>query len=120
MISDQRFIEHFLQLASELWPGSPAAAGADGDDDEGHADSDDGEVLEEDLEKQIAKELASIKRPRKEQMFGMLHPPHDNDPRNPIQMTANHVANCQTNTPCGTQSFDILRLRPHGGAPDLW
>lgn len=41
-----------------------------------HADSDDdgGGEAEVDLEKQIAKELASIKRPRKEQRFGMLHP----------------------------------------------
>jgi len=48
------------------------------DDDASHAGSDDGEV-EEDLEKQIAKELASIKRPRREQRFGMLHP---HDPEN--------------------------------------
>ena len=80
MMSDQTLILivflflHFLQLASELWPVSAAAA-VEGDDDESHADSDVGEV-EEDLEKQIAKELASIKRPRKEQMFGMLHPQH--------------------------------------------
>ena len=66
----------FLQLASEIWSGS-AAVGAD--DDESHAASDGGEV-EEDLEKQIAKELASIKRPRKEQMFGMLHPHCLHDP----------------------------------------
>jgi hypothetical protein len=58
-----------LQLASELWPGS---ATVEADDGESHADADGGEV-EEDLEKQIAKELASIKRPRKEQRFGMLH-----------------------------------------------
>ena len=55
----------FLQLASELWPGSAAV--------EADADSDDGE-LEEDLEKQVAKELASIKRPRQERKFGMSHP----------------------------------------------
>ncbi|KAI0272169.1 hypothetical protein BGY98DRAFT_1002353 [Russula aff. rugulosa BPL654] len=66
----------FESLASELWPESTAAA-VEADDDESHAGSDVGEV-EEDLEKQIAKELASIKRPRKEQRF----------------------ANCQTNTPC--------------------
>jgi tRNA acetyltransferase TAN1 len=46
-------------------------------DEKGHNDPDDGEV-EEDLEKQIAKELAVISRPRREQRF----------------------ANCQTNTPC--------------------
>ncbi|KAH9994762.1 hypothetical protein BJV77DRAFT_1098134 [Russula vinacea] len=65
----------FEGLASELWPGGSAAVEAD--DEEGHNDPDDGEV-EEDLEKQIAKELAVIKRPRREQRF----------------------ANCQTNTPC--------------------
>ena len=69
------FFLRFLQLASELWPGSAAVEASD---DESHADADDGEV-EEDLEKQVARELASIKRPRKEQKFGMLHPhcPHD-------------------------------------------
>jgi hypothetical protein len=78
MISDQTLIKVvffsifiFRQLASELWPGSTAVEA--NDDDESHADADGGEV-EEDLEKQIAKELASIKRPRKERTFGMLHP----------------------------------------------
>ncbi|KAF8271207.1 hypothetical protein EI94DRAFT_1679705 [Lactarius quietus] len=63
----------FESLASELWP--ETATGPDGASDEDGAD-DDAET--EDLEKQISKELASIKRPRKEQIF----------------------ANCQTNTPC--------------------
>ena len=31
---------------------------------------------EEDLEKQLAKELESIKKPRKQQVFGMFLPPH--------------------------------------------
>lgn len=68
----------FESLASELWPGS--AVVEETGDDESHAnsnDSDDHEV-EEDLEKQIAKELASMKRPRNEKRF----------------------VNCQTNTPC--------------------
>ncbi|KAI9511006.1 hypothetical protein F5148DRAFT_454674 [Russula earlei] len=60
----------FESLASELWPETPAT---EADDDDGHDDSG-----VEDLEKQIAKELASIKAPRKGQRF----------------------ANCQTNTPC--------------------
>ncbi|KAI0733638.1 hypothetical protein C8Q72DRAFT_812332 [Fomitopsis betulina] len=56
----------FGSLASELWP----EAGDDSEDgDPGGAD---------DLEKQIAKEVESMKRPRKEQRF----------------------ANCQTSTPC--------------------
>ncbi|KAH9003187.1 hypothetical protein EDB86DRAFT_2895958 [Lactarius hatsudake] len=59
----------FESLASELWPGAS--------DEDGCDDPDEGTVTE-DLEKQISKELASIKRPRKEQIF----------------------ANCQTNTPC--------------------
>jgi len=57
----------FESLGSELWPESTTV---EANADESHADSDhDVEVLEEDLEKQIAKELASIKRPRKEQRF---------------------------------------------------
>jgi len=59
----------FESLASELWPETAAVA-------DGGSDSEDG--LDEDLEKRISKELASIKRPRKDQIF----------------------ANCQTNTPC--------------------
>lgn len=50
-----------------------AAVEADGGESHADSDDDDGEA-EVDLEKQIAKELASIKRPRKEQRFGMLHP----------------------------------------------
>ncbi|KZT02615.1 uncharacterized protein LAESUDRAFT_744987 [Laetiporus sulphureus 93-53] len=63
----------FESLASEMWPDDSATgtqADDDNSDDEG---SDDG-----DIEKQLAKEVASMKRPRKEQRF----------------------ANCQINTPC--------------------
>ncbi|KAH9064035.1 hypothetical protein EDB87DRAFT_1557647 [Lactarius vividus] len=63
----------FESLASELWPETAAVPDGASDED----DPDEGAVTE-DLEKQISKELASIKRPRKEQIF----------------------ANCQTNTPC--------------------
>jgi hypothetical protein len=42
------------------------------EDGQSHNDPDGGEV-EEDLEKQIANELAFIKRPRREQRFGTLH-----------------------------------------------
>lgn len=53
---------NITQLASELWP----EAGDDSEDgDPGGAD---------DLEKQIAKEVESMKRPRKEQRFGMSSP----------------------------------------------
>ena len=56
------------QLANQLWPTESASAtdetqDADADDDEG-GDADD-------IEKQIAKEVASMKRPRKETRFGM-------------------------------------------------
>ncbi|KAI0370403.1 hypothetical protein BV20DRAFT_995209 [Pilatotrama ljubarskyi] len=62
----------FESLANELWPTQVAEA-ADAPDD-----SDEGEGGADDLEKQIAKEVASMKRPRRETRF----------------------ANCQTNTPC--------------------
>jgi len=58
----------FESLASELWPETDAGAREAGDED-GHDNSDDGTAEEEDLEKQMAKELASIKRPRREQRF---------------------------------------------------
>jgi hypothetical protein len=53
-------------------------AAAEARDEEGHHgdldDDDDGAVdVDEDLEKRIAKELAAIKRPRREQTFGMTH-----------------------------------------------
>ena len=58
-----------FQIASELWP---VTAAAEASDEESHGDLDGAAVdVEEDLEKQIAKELATIKRPRKEQRFGM-------------------------------------------------
>ena len=60
----------FFQIASELWP---VTAAAEASDEESHGDPGDAAVdVEEDLEKQIAKELATIKRPRKEQQFGMF------------------------------------------------
>ncbi|KAI0768154.1 hypothetical protein BD413DRAFT_480126 [Trametes elegans] len=63
----------FENLADQLWPTESAeAAGAPDDSDEDEAGGAD------DLEKQIAKEVASMKRPRKETRF----------------------ANCLTNTPC--------------------
>ncbi|KAI0833301.1 hypothetical protein BC628DRAFT_1343060 [Trametes gibbosa] len=64
--------EVFETLSTQLWPQEDTdAVGTpqDSDEEDGGAD---------DLEKQIAKEVASMKRPRKETRF----------------------ANCQTNTPC--------------------
>lgn len=62
----------FESLASEMWPDDSTKIQKDGDELSGDDDDDD------DIEKQIAKEVASMKRPRKEQRF----------------------ANCLTNTPC--------------------
>ena len=54
----------FSTVSSELWP--EQAVHEDGEDDvEDGAD---------DLEKQIAREVESMKRPRKEQRFGMSLP----------------------------------------------
>jgi hypothetical protein len=82
-------------------------AAAEAGDEEGHHgdsdDDDDGAVdAEEDLEKQIAKELAAIKRPRREQTLGMR--PISYSFRCPSRPT-DRVANCQTNTPCGAQQM---------------
>lgn len=45
-----------------------------GDEEGHHGDSDVSPVgVEEDFEQQIAKELATIKRPRRDQIFGMSH-----------------------------------------------
>ncbi|EGN98863.1 hypothetical protein SERLA73DRAFT_181559 [Serpula lacrymans var. lacrymans S7.3] len=65
----------FESVAAEVWPTEGAGRVA-----EDIADCSDAEELDDDLpvEAQIAKELAAIKRPRKQQRF----------------------ANCQTNTPC--------------------
>ncbi|KAL1949322.1 hypothetical protein VTO73DRAFT_8203 [Trametes versicolor] len=62
----------FESLGNELWPVGEV------DDAETPQDSDDEAGGAEDIEKQIAKEVASMKRPRKETRF----------------------ANCLTNTPC--------------------
>ncbi|KAI0711968.1 hypothetical protein C8T65DRAFT_807366 [Cerioporus squamosus] len=62
----------FESLANDLWP-VEGSGPKDGDDE-----SDEEEGGADDIEKQIAKEVSSMKRPRKETRF----------------------ANCQTNTPC--------------------
>ena len=79
-----------IQLANELWP-TESNGLKDGDDE---SDIDGGGA--DDLEKQIAKEVASMKRPRKETRFGRSS--------TSMQRTSPHfhVANCLTNTPCGT------------------
>ena len=57
-----------IQLGSELWSetasGSNAAAGPGGPSDDG--DSED----EDDIEKAIAREVATMKKPKKEKRFG--------------------------------------------------
>jgi len=54
-----------VQIASDVWPESGLD---DGKESDGANNSDGAE--DSDLEAQVAKELASIKRPRKEQRFG--------------------------------------------------
>ncbi|KAI0784208.1 hypothetical protein C8Q75DRAFT_724712 [Abortiporus biennis] len=70
----------FDALANELWPKADASSEATGGTQEpsNESDDDDDEGDLEDIEKQIAKEVATMKKPRKEQRF----------------------ANAQTNTPC--------------------
>lgn len=55
-----------FQLANQLWPAESVTAS---DEPQGSDDDDDGGA--DDIEKQIAKEVASMKRPRKETRFGM-------------------------------------------------
>ncbi|KAI0710142.1 hypothetical protein C8Q76DRAFT_741272 [Earliella scabrosa] len=62
----------FESLANQLWPTE-----SEGKEEADHSDEEEGGRAD-DLEKQIAKEVASMKRPRRETRF----------------------ANCQTNTPC--------------------
>ncbi|TCD70194.1 hypothetical protein EIP91_004373 [Steccherinum ochraceum] len=64
----------FDSLASEMWPQQDSDKSKDEGDDDNEEDTDD----DENIEAQIAKEVASMKRPRKEQRF----------------------VNCDTNTPC--------------------
>lgn len=59
-------------------------------------DSDDEAGGADDIEKQIAKEVAAMKRPRKETRFGrfggIFHE---------CRISSAFLANCLTNTPCG-------------------
>ena len=85
------------QIASDIWP----EVATDDGQESGQANESGGTEDDEDFEAQIAKELASIKRPRKEQRFGgflvtgaFLH------------SGLKHLeANCQTNTPCGMKIY---------------
>ena len=54
------------QLAEELWPTEPSAGEPGKDSDEEEASD-----VEVDIEKQLAKEMSSMKRPRRERRFGM-------------------------------------------------
>jgi len=66
----------FESLSAEMWPGVRERNGSDNEDDHDETASDeDGDLS---IETRIAKEIAVIQRPRREQLF----------------------ANCQTNTPC--------------------
>lgn len=57
-----------VQLASEMWPIDASESKTQAVDD---ADSDVDDAEDEDIEKQIAKEMSGMKRPRKETRFGM-------------------------------------------------
>lgn len=61
-----------LKLASELYPELYSGGMGTSNDDGDAMDLDEEEEEEEDLEKQLAKELASMKKPRKQQIFGMF------------------------------------------------
>ncbi|KAM5538457.1 hypothetical protein V8D89_007790 [Ganoderma adspersum] len=86
----------FESLANQLWPtGSVTASdgpqGSDNDDDDGGAD---------DIEKQIAKEIASMKRPRKETRFANCQTSTScvvfiacKPPVDPVKLVATHVQN---------------------------
>ena len=76
------------------------ARGADKDHDDDRPEDE-----EVDLERQIAQELASIQKPRKEQRFGTslvrLFAPHRSH-------ADERPANCLTNTPCGQWCYKML------------
>lgn len=56
----------FEQYATEMWPGESSSSA----DVKAEDDSDDEEDEDLDIEKQIAKEMSTMKRPRKETRFG--------------------------------------------------
>lgn len=58
----------FEQYAAEMWPGESSAAADAGDEDNSDEDDED-----DDIEKQIAKEMSTMKRPRKETRFGRFY-----------------------------------------------
>ncbi|KAF7791667.1 hypothetical protein EIP86_002690 [Pleurotus ostreatoroseus] len=85
-------------VAEELWPESDNLGNADpdrkGDDGTDEDDEDDG-----DIEKQLEKEMTSMKRPRKEQRFV-----------DPIQLVVKHVSNIISSG--ATQTRYAQRLTP--------
>lgn len=87
------------QIASDIWP--EAATDGGQEYDKVNESDEDGE----DFEAQVAKELASIKRPRKEQRFGGFLSLECSIPGLKLL-----EANCQTNTPCGMKSHVMTRL----------
>ena len=63
-----RLISSANKIALGLWPVEDHAGAQGADDDDDDDDAPEGEEV--DLERQIAQELASIQKPRKEQRFG--------------------------------------------------
>jgi len=98
----------FESIASEMWPEEKP--------DESDC-PDDGSENTEDIETQIAKELATIKRPRKEHRFanGQTNTPcvifiSCKPPVDPVQLVLKHVENILTTGI--TQTRFVLRLTP--------
>ena len=79
-----------FQLADELWPEESPVPGMASDLS---------------LEAQIADEMSSLKKPRKEKRFGsdILHHFFLLN----VRLTSSHIASCQTNTPCGKELVPI-------------
>jgi tRNA acetyltransferase TAN1 len=90
-----------------MWPDVLEGGKSDDPADPEETISDDGddEIGKLDIESQIAKELAIIQRPRREQLFGTIV-------FCGIQVPSNEpTANCQTNTPCGVYMTPPKQLR---------
>ena len=81
-----------FQLSNELWPPTqPADVSNTGDND-----SDAGAEDDDNIEAQIAKEVASMNKPRRERRFGTSRSVYLN-----LHKFTLTVANCDTGTPCG-------------------
>ncbi|EMD31359.1 hypothetical protein CERSUDRAFT_109526 [Gelatoporia subvermispora B] len=103
----------FESLASELWP--------DEDISETKGDASDNDDDNGDLEAQIAREVASMKRPRKEQRFANCQTDTPcvvfiscKRPVDPLQLVQQHIQNVSETGVTNTRH--ILRLTPVSGS----